>query len=69
MDGSGRLLQKQAKLWQLFNLRCLSIAPESISDWDTLADRVLKLIYQELANHPHTQGFLGEESFVGCLAL
>ena len=69
MDGSGKLLQKQAKLSQLFNLRCLSIAPESIPNWDNLTDKVVNLIYQELANQPHAQVFLCGESFGACLAL
>lgn len=69
MDCSGRLLQKQAKLWRLFDVRCLRIAPEYIRDWDILADKVIQLIYQELLSNPQKQIYLCGESFGGCLAM
>lgn len=69
MDGSGKLLQKQTKLWELFNVRCLSFASDYIEDWDTLTNKTLNLIYQELKNNPTKKIFLCGESFGGCLAM
>ena len=69
MDGSGRLLHKQTKLWQLFNVRCLSIASEYLRDWDNLTDRVIALIERELTNNSQRSIYLCGESFGGCLAM
>ncbi len=69
MDGSGKLLQKQTKLWQLFNVRCLSLASDYIENWDILTSKTLNLIYQELTDNPNQKIFLCGESFGGCLAM
>jgi len=69
MDGSGRLLQKQTKLWQMFNVKCLTLADEYVQNWDNLTNKVIHLINQELKNYQPQQIVICGESFGGCLAL
>jgi pimeloyl-ACP methyl ester carboxylesterase len=70
MDGTGKLLYKQAdSLAPYFDLRCLAIPTDDLSDWDTLATQVIGLIEQELAKKPLSSVYLCGESFGGCLAL
>lgn len=49
MDGTGLLYQRQAQLlspW--FDVRCLSIPPNDLSDWDSLTEQLIGLIESEL---------------------
>lgn len=69
MDGSGRLFYTQLKIWKSFDVRCLSIPKNDLSDWKTLAKKVLDLIKQELLYNNKRKVFLCGESFGGCLAL
>ncbi|HHP7231667.1 MAG TPA: alpha/beta fold hydrolase [Xenococcaceae cyanobacterium] len=70
MDGTGRLFGTQTKkLAACFNLRCLAIPPNDLSDWDSLTYRVVKLIQEELATMGKDRFYLCGESFGGCLAL
>ncbi|MBR8832056.1 MAG: putative aminoacrylate hydrolase RutD [Chroococcopsis gigantea SAG 12.99] len=67
MDGTGKLYQRQVRtLSPHFDLRCLMISPDDLSDWDKLADRVILLLQESRKD----QGvYLCGESFGGCLAL
>jgi pimeloyl-ACP methyl ester carboxylesterase len=69
MDGSGQLYHRQIKtLATYFDLRCLKISPQNLSDWDDLSDRVIALLESEL--QPKSRPvYLCGESFGGCLAL
>ncbi|MDJ0687037.1 MAG: alpha/beta hydrolase [Xenococcaceae cyanobacterium MO_188.B32] len=70
MDGTGVLLTNQAdELSQSFDLRCLSIPSNDLSDWDTLANKTRDLIEQEITRSPSRPVYLCGESFGGCLAL
>ncbi|AMW30915.1 MULTISPECIES: alpha/beta fold hydrolase [Arthrospira] len=70
MDGTGRLLRtQQRRLSQFFNLRCLTIPPEDVNDWDTLTDRTVALIQQELSLNLNQDIYICGESFGGCLAM
>jgi pimeloyl-ACP methyl ester carboxylesterase len=69
MDGSGKLYNRQIKtLAAYFDLRCVTISPQYLSDWEDLADRVIVLLEQELKQKSR-QVYLCGESFGGCLAL
>jgi pimeloyl-ACP methyl ester carboxylesterase len=77
MDGTGTLLRPQVKqlsLW--FDLRCLAIAPDDLSDWEPLARQVGALIAAEVGEATQTRiqpkrrlVYLCGESFGGCLAM
>jgi pimeloyl-ACP methyl ester carboxylesterase len=78
MDGTGQLYQKQAKrLAPFFDIRCLSIPPDDMSDWDILARDAIALIKQKLLLEqrnwdeklPPPPLYVCGESFGGCLAL
>ncbi len=70
MDGTGRLLRSQTSgLKAAFDIRCLAIPAEDLTDWDVLADRVIALVNRELENRRHKSVYLCGESFGGCLAL
>ena len=71
MDGTGQLLRTQtAGLEVGFDVRCLAIPPDDLTDWDELAKKVVTLIETERANRPPNQPiYLCGESFGGCLAL
>lgn len=70
MDGTGKLLTTQAdKLAQSFDLRCLSIPSDDLSNWNTLTSKTIDLIKQETTLSPPRQVYLCGESFGGCLAL
>ena len=70
MDGTGELLTTQAdQLAQSFDLRCLSIAANDLSNWDTLANKTINLIKREIARSSSRPVYLCGESFGGCLAL
>lgn len=67
MDGTGRLLHRQIpSLQKNFDIRCLAIPPDDLSDWDAMAQQVIALIETEL---PYQRAvYLCGESFGGCLA-
>jgi pimeloyl-ACP methyl ester carboxylesterase len=75
MDGTGRLLHRQAtSLSQFFNIRCLSYPLETEETWDSLTDKAINLVEKEVnqlsktATSPPSIYLLGE-SFGGCLTL
>ncbi|MGB3653615.1 MAG: alpha/beta hydrolase [Rivularia sp. (in: cyanobacteria)] len=68
MDGSGQLLRTQTDgLEAGFDVRCLAIPRDDLTDWDELTLSVLKLIHAELKNTPQRAVYLCGESFGGCL--
>ncbi len=70
MDGSGQLLRTQTDgLETGFDVRCLAIPRDDLTNWDELVSNVLKLIYAEIKNTPQRSVYLCGESFGGCLAL
>jgi pimeloyl-ACP methyl ester carboxylesterase len=69
MDGSGRLLPTQGSLWKYFDVRCLSIPPDDLSDWEILRKKVIYLIKKELKTNSQRRIYLCGESLGGCLAL
>ncbi|TAE53797.1 MAG: alpha/beta hydrolase [Nostocales cyanobacterium] len=70
MDGTGELLRSQAaNLEQGFDIRCLAIPKNDLSNWDVLTKNVLNLIHTELEKSFHRPVYLCGESFGGCLAL
>jgi pimeloyl-ACP methyl ester carboxylesterase len=69
MDGSGQLLRTQTDgLEACFDVRCLAIPRDDLTNWDELVSSVLKLIYDEIENTPQRSVYLCGESFGGCLA-
>jgi pimeloyl-ACP methyl ester carboxylesterase len=69
MDGTGQLLRSQtAGLEAGFDVRCLTIPREDLTDWDVLAKNVLDLIHAELEKSSQRSVYLCGESFGGCLA-
>ena len=74
MDGTGQLLRTQTEgLEARFDVRCLAIAPDDLTNWDELAQQVVELVKGELAgDHPDQKQrsvYLCGESFGGCLAM
>lgn len=69
MDGTGMLFHTQVTIWKHFDVRCLSMPKNDVSNWQTLTNKVLNLITQELTINPSRKIFLCGESFGGCLAL
>jgi len=70
MDGTGQLLRCQtAGLEKGFDIRCLAIPPDDLTDWDGLVKQVIDLIEAELRKNPHQSVYLCGESFGGCLAM
>ncbi|MBE9229108.1 alpha/beta hydrolase [Phormidium sp. LEGE 05292] len=70
MDGTGQLLRCQtAGLEQGFDIRCLAIPPDDLTDWDGLVKQVINLIEAELKKNPRQSVYLCGESFGGCLAM
>lgn len=70
MDGTGRLLRAQTKgLETGFDVRCLAIPANDLTNWEDLADKVVNLIEEELEKRPLRSVYLCGESFGGCLAL
>ncbi|MBO1349843.1 MAG: hypothetical protein EBE86_021810 [Hormoscilla sp. GUM202] len=42
MDGTGRLLHRQTpSLQKTFDIRCLAIPPDDLTDWDAMAKEVI----------------------------
>lgn len=71
MDGTGQLLRTQTiGLETIFDIRCLAIPPDDLTDWDELTEKVVRLVEAEQLNRPAGQPiYLCGESFGGCLAL
>jgi len=70
MDGTGRMLYPQNKyLEKSFDIRALVMCPEDLSDWESLADRLIEEIEAELKGKSSYCVYLCGESFGGCLAL
>lgn len=70
MDGTGQLLRRQtAGLEQGFDIRCLAIPPDDLTDWKELTAQVINLIEAELKKNPRQSVYLCGESFGGCLAM
>jgi pimeloyl-ACP methyl ester carboxylesterase len=70
MDGTGNLLSRQlAGLEQGFDIRCLTIPPDDLTDWDHLTEQVIGLIEAEPKTDSPQPIYLCGESFGGCLAL
>jgi pimeloyl-ACP methyl ester carboxylesterase len=70
MDGTGQLLRTQtAGLEVAFDVRCLAIPRDDLTNWDVLTEKLLALIYAELEKNPDRSVYLCGESFGGCLAM
>ena len=70
MDGTGQLLRCQtAGLEAGFDIRCLAIPPDDLTNWDELTTQVINLIEAELKKNRRRQIYLCGESFGGCLAM
>jgi len=70
MDGTGQLLRSQtAGLEVAFDVRCLAIPPDDLTNWDELTKQVVELIAVELENNRDRSVYLCGESFGGCLAM
>jgi pimeloyl-ACP methyl ester carboxylesterase len=81
MDGSGQLLHRQLEgLGKRFDVRCLALPVDDVSEWDRLVEQVTQLITQEMAKETAQERsqkqknslrpiYLCGESFGGCLAL
>lgn len=64
------LMRDQTKtLEDVFDVRCLVIPPENLSNWDDLSEKVVELTKTELSQKPRSSVYLCGESFGGCLAL
>ena len=69
MDGTGELLHHQVEgLKGRFDVRCLSLPGDDLSDWDALVLQVIELIEQARGDELRPIYMCGE-SFGGCLAL
>ncbi len=70
MDGTGQLLRTQtAGLEAAFDVRCLAISVDDLTDWDHLTENLLELIKAEIARSSQRPVYLCGESFGGCLAI
>jgi pimeloyl-ACP methyl ester carboxylesterase len=70
MDGTGRLLRTQtAGLEPAFDVRCLAIPPDDLTNWQVLTETVVALIEAELRHASDRPVYLCGESFGGCLAM
>jgi pimeloyl-ACP methyl ester carboxylesterase len=70
MDGTGQLFRAQtAGLEVAFDVRCLAIPPDDLTDWADLAAIVVELVKAELESDSHRSVYLCGESFGGCLAM
>jgi pimeloyl-ACP methyl ester carboxylesterase len=70
MDGTGELLEGQrAWLETMFDLCCLSIPTDDLSDWSDLVEESANLIDAEQQRTTKRPIYLCGESFGGCLAL
>ena len=70
LDGAGRLLQVQlAQLQKSYDIRCLVMPIDDLSDWPTLALGVVNWVQQIQQDYPDRPITLCGESFGGCLAM
>ncbi|MBW4441390.1 MAG: alpha/beta hydrolase [Plectolyngbya sp. WJT66-NPBG17] len=70
MDGTGQLLRAQtAGLEAGFDVRCLAIPPDDLTNWEDLAQRVVDLVKTEVRADQDRSIYLCGESFGGCLAM
>ncbi len=70
MDGTGQLLRAQtAGLEAGFDVRCLAIPPDDLTNWEGLAQRVVDLVKTEVSADGARSIYLCGESFGGCLAM
>ncbi|HTL90408.1 MAG TPA: alpha/beta hydrolase [Leptolyngbya sp.] len=70
MDGTGQLLRAQtAGLEAGFDVRCLAIPPDDLTNWEDLAQRVVDLVKAEVGEDEARSIYLCGESFGGCLAM
>lgn len=70
MDGTGQLLRSQTKgLETAFDVRCLAIPPDDLTNWEDLASKVVNLVEEELNKRSLRSVYLCGESFGGCLAV
>ncbi len=70
MDGTGQLLETQLDgLGAAFDLRCLSLPPDDLTDWEGLVEQTAELIQAEVQRTKSRSVYLCGESFGGCLAL
>jgi pimeloyl-ACP methyl ester carboxylesterase len=70
MDGTGNLLSRQlAGLEKGFDIRCLTIPSDDLTDWGNLTEQVIQLIEAEPKTDQPQPIYLCGESFGGCLAL
>lgn len=70
MDGTGQLLRSQTRgLETAFDVRCLAIPPDDLTNWEDLAAKVVNLIEEEINKRASRSVYLCGESFGGCLAL
>ncbi|HAA33144.1 MAG TPA: alpha/beta hydrolase [Cyanobacteria bacterium UBA8553] len=70
MDGTGQLLRSQTKgLETAFDVRCLAIPPDDLTNWEDLTLKVVNLVEEELKKRSSRSVYLCGESFGGCLAI
>jgi len=70
MDGTGQLLRTQTEGLEVgFDVRCLAIPADDLTNWEDLAQTVVNLIEEEIKKQPSRSVYLCGESFGGCLAL
>ena len=70
MDGTGQLYKTQSSgLIADFDIRCLSIPPDDLTDWEGLVEQLANLIEAEQKQTAHRLTYICGESFGGCLAL
>ncbi|WP_341531245.1 alpha/beta hydrolase [Nostoc sp. UHCC 0302] len=70
MDGTGQLLRSQTAGLEIgFDVRCLAIPRQDLTNWDVLTRNVVGLIYAELEKNSQRVVYLCGESFGGCLAM
>jgi pimeloyl-ACP methyl ester carboxylesterase len=70
LDGTGQLLRAQtAGLEVGFDIRCLAIPSDDLTNWDVLTDQVVALVEAEVLKQPNRSVYLCGESFGGCLTI
>ena len=70
MDGTGQLLKTQLpSLEKFFDVRCLSIPGDDLTDWSGLVEQTADLIQAERQLSMTRPVYICGESFGGCLAL
>ncbi|MGK7894763.1 MAG: alpha/beta fold hydrolase [Xenococcus sp. (in: cyanobacteria)] len=70
MDGTGQLLRNQLPgLEKFFDVRCLSISGDDLTDWSGLVKQTADLLQAERQSSIERPVYICGESFGGCLAL